>query len=140
MSPRVQIVSAPYAFRALLAETATNAITANSASTANTATVAGSLTGLGDTTNTGTQGSGSGGVECYLTEMRLFAGVIVPGNFLKANGQLLLISQYEAVFALMGTTYGGDGVSTFAMPDMRPLTPNNMNYGICVLGVFPPGS
>ena len=54
-----------------------------------------------------------------------------------ANGQLLPISQNVALFSLLGTTYGGDGVTTFALPDLRGLAPNHMTYSICDVGVFP---
>ena len=47
------------------------------------------------------------------------------------------ISQYTALFSLLGTTYGGNGVTTFALPDLRGLAPNNMTYSICDLGIFP---
>jgi microcystin-dependent protein len=48
-----------------------------------------------------------------------FAGNFAPGGELFCDGQLLQISQYEALFSLIGTTYGGDGVTTFALPDLR---------------------
>jgi microcystin-dependent protein len=48
-----------------------------------------------------------------------FAGNFAPGGELFCNGQLLPISQYTALFSLIGTTYGGDGVTTFALPDLR---------------------
>ncbi len=54
-----------------------------------------------------------------------------------ANGQILPINQNQAMFALLGTTYGGNGVTTFALPDLRGLAPNNMTYSICDAGVFP---
>ena len=54
-----------------------------------------------------------------------------------AIGQILPITQNVALFSLLGTTYGGDGVSTFALPDLRSVTPNNMTYSICDQGIFP---
>jgi microcystin-dependent protein len=54
-----------------------------------------------------------------------------------ANGQLLLISQNQSLFQLLGTTYGGDGVSTFAVPDLRAVTPNGVSSSICDYGSFP---
>jgi microcystin-dependent protein len=59
------------------------------------------------------------------------------GNGVPAAGQVLPISQNQAMFALLGTTYGGDGITTFALPDMRGLAPAHMTYMICDLGVFP---
>jgi microcystin-dependent protein len=47
------------------------------------------------------------------------------------------ISQNTALFSLLGTTYGGDGKSTFALPDLRAIAPNHMTYSICVVGTWP---
>lgn len=54
-----------------------------------------------------------------------------------ARGQLIAISQNTALFSLLGTTYGGDGQTTFALPDLRSAAPNNMTYMICTEGIFP---
>ncbi len=54
-----------------------------------------------------------------------------------ANGQILPINQNTALFSLLGTTYGGNGTSTVALPDLRSVTPNNMTYSICIAGIFP---
>lgn len=51
--------------------------------------------------------------------IKLFAGNFVPQNYLMCNGNLLSISQYTALFSILGTTYGGDGRTTFALPDLR---------------------
>ena len=59
------------------------------------------------------------------------------GNGVPALGQLLPIAQNTALFSLLGTTYGGDGRTTFALPDLRSVTPNFMTYTICVAGIFP---
>ncbi|MGO9066437.1 MAG: tail fiber protein, partial [Myxococcaceae bacterium] len=75
------------------------------------------------------------GAECTLGQVILTAGIVANG--LPAQGQLLLISQYPAVFSLMGTTYGGDGTVSFALPDLRPVAPNGLTYSICMVGVFP---
>jgi microcystin-dependent protein len=53
-----------------------------------------------------------------------------------ANGQLLAISDYNQLFSLLGTTYGGDGQVTFAVPDLRAITPDHMTYSICTHGVW----
>jgi microcystin-dependent protein len=55
----------------------------------------------------------------FVGEVRLFASNFAPTGWFKCEGQLLPISQYTALFALLGTTYGGDGKSTFALPDLR---------------------
>ena len=59
----------------------------------------------------------------YIGEIRMFAGNFAPAGWALCNGQLLPISQYEALFNLIGTTYGGDGQSTFALPDLRSRIP-----------------
>jgi microcystin-dependent protein len=50
---------------------------------------------------------------------------------------LLMITSNEALYQLLGTRYGGDGQSTFALPDLRSAAPNNTQYLICVAGIFP---
>ena len=59
----------------------------------------------------------------FIGEIRLFAGNFTPRGWAFCNGQLLAISQYQALFAILGTTYGGDGRTTFALPDLRGRTP-----------------
>ncbi len=65
----------------------------------------------------------------YLGEIRMFAGYYPPEYWEFCNGQLLPIAQYDALFSLIGTTYGGDGVNTFALPDLRGRTPVNQGQG-----------
>lgn len=67
------------------------------------------------------RGGGTGGQE-FLGEIRSFAGNFTPGGYLPADGRLLPISQNTALFSILGTTYGGDGRSTFALPDLRGRT------------------
>jgi microcystin-dependent protein len=55
----------------------------------------------------------------YVGEVRMFAGNFAPAGWLFCEGQLVAISENETLFNLIGTTYGGDGQSTFAMPDLR---------------------
>ncbi len=57
--------------------------------------------------------------ECLIGEVRMFAGNFAPRNWALANGQLLPISSNTALFSVLGTTYGGDGRTTFALPDLR---------------------
>jgi microcystin-dependent protein len=59
------------------------------------------------------------GTEAYIGEIMMVAFNYCPQNSLEANGQLLQISQYTPLYALIGTYYGGDGVTTFALPDLR---------------------
>lgn len=68
--------------------------------------------------------------QCYIGEIRLFAGDYAPeGGWMKCEGQALQVSQYQALFALLGTTYGGDGVTTFALPDFRGRIPVGQGTG-----------
>lgn len=55
----------------------------------------------------------------YLATISIFAGNFAPRGWALCQGQLMAISQNEALFALIGTTFGGDGVNTFALPDLR---------------------
>ena len=55
----------------------------------------------------------------FIGEIMQFGSNFCPRGWAKANGQLLRISQYSALFALLGTTYGGDGRTTFGLPDLR---------------------
>jgi len=62
------------------------------------------------------------GSETVLGEVSLFAGDFAPRSWAFCDGQLLQISQYSALFSILGTTYGGDGRTTFALPDLRGRT------------------
>ncbi|HEY9133082.1 MAG TPA: tail fiber protein [Dyella sp.] len=62
-------------------------------------------------------------MDPFLGEIRLFPYSFAPVGWADCNGALLPISEYDALFALVGTTYGGDGVNTFALPDMRGRVP-----------------
>jgi microcystin-dependent protein len=65
----------------------------------------------------------------YVGEIRMFAGNFAPAGWMMCEGQLLPISEYETLFNLIGTTYGGDGQSTFALPDMRGRIPIHFGNG-----------
>jgi microcystin-dependent protein len=65
----------------------------------------------------------------FLGEIRLFAGNFAPRGFAFCAGQLLPIAANTALFALLGTTYGGDGVQTFALPDLRGRAPLHQGHG-----------
>jgi microcystin-dependent protein len=58
-------------------------------------------------------------MEGYLAEIKMFGGNFAPRNWAYCQGQLLAIAQNQALFSLLGTTYGGDGRTTFGLPDMR---------------------
>ena len=68
-------------------------------------------------------------MEPFIAEIKLFAGNYAPKGWALCDGQLLPISQNQALFALLGTTYGGDGKSTFALPDLRGRFPRHAGAG-----------
>jgi microcystin-dependent protein len=65
----------------------------------------------------------------YVGEIRMFAGNFAPAGWMFCEGQLVPISENEILFNLIGTTYGGDGQSTFALPDLRGRVPIHMGSG-----------
>jgi microcystin-dependent protein len=71
--------------------------------------------------------------DFFVGEIRLLAfNQFAPVNFLPCDGRLVSVSQYQTLFTLIGTAYGGDGVSTFGLPDLRGRTP--VNFGQTVNG------
>lgn len=75
--------------------------------------------------------------EGFLGQVVLFAGDFAPLGWQFCHGQLLEISQYDQLFAVLSNTYGGNGATTFALPDLRDQGPSGLNYIISVNGVFP---
>lgn len=69
------------------------------------------------------------GAQPYIGEIRYFAGSFAPRGWAFCEGQLLQVSQFDALFSLLGTTYGGDGRTTFALPDMRGRIPIHVGQG-----------
>jgi microcystin-dependent protein len=65
----------------------------------------------------------------YVGEIRMFAGNFAPAGWQFCDGTLLEISNFETLFNLIGTTYGGDGQSTFAVPDLRSRVPIHQGNG-----------
>lgn len=65
----------------------------------------------------------------FLGIVKLFAGNFAPRGWMFCNGQILSIRQYTALFSLLGTQYGGDGVTTFALPDLRGRVAVGMGAG-----------
>jgi microcystin-dependent protein len=65
----------------------------------------------------------------YVGEIRMFAGNFAPAGWMFCAGQVLAISENETLFQLIGTTYGGDGQSTFALPDLRSRVPIHQGTG-----------
>lgn len=72
----------------------------------------------------------------YVGEIRMFGGNFAPAGWMLCEGQLLPISENETLFQLIGTTYGGDGQSTFALPDLRGRVPIHQgnNLGTFTIG------
>jgi microcystin-dependent protein len=70
--------------------------------------------------------------EPYVGEIRMFAGNFPPSGWMFCEGQLLPISENETLFQLIGTTYGGDGQSTFALPDLRGRLPMHQGNGFVI--------
>jgi microcystin-dependent protein len=64
-----------------------------------------------------------------MATIMIFAGNFAPRSWMYCDGSILPISQYDALFALIGTTYGGDGMQTFALPDLRGRIPVGAGSG-----------
>src|SRR5215218_7476334 len=67
--------------------------------------------------------------EPFLSEIRIMSFVFAPKGWALCNGQLLPINQNQALFSLLGTTFGGDGRVNFALPDLRARTPIHVGSG-----------
>ena len=86
-------------------------------------------------------------MEGYIGEIREFAGSFAPRYWASCDGQVLDIKTYTPLFAIIGTTYGGDGVHNFKLPDLRPTNEHGTKvHGweigqpskiICIEGIFP---
>ena len=68
-------------------------------------------------------------MEPFIAQIIMFGGNFSPRGWAYCNGTLLSISQYQALFSLLGTTYGGDGRTTFALPDLRGRVPIHPGTG-----------
>lgn len=68
-------------------------------------------------------------MESFIGQLALVAFNFAPQNWALCNGQTLPISQYQALFSLLGTSYGGDGVTTFALPDLQGRVPIHAGTG-----------
>ena len=79
----------------------------------------------------------------YIAEVFVFAGNFCPRNTLPADGRLLSISENTALFSLLGTMYGGDGRTTFALPKLDGMEDKDgrpVRFCIVTHGIFPPRS
>ncbi len=72
----------------------------------------------------------------YVGEIRMFGGSFAPAGWMFCAGQLLPISENEVLFQLIGTTYGGDGQETFALPDLQGRIPVHMGNGTTLAETF----
>jgi microcystin-dependent protein len=78
-------------------------------------------------------------VDTFVGEIRMFGGSFAPEGWSFCNGQILTILQNEALFSLIGTTYGGDGRTTFALPDLRGRLPIHYGKGTNGMTAWPLG-
>jgi microcystin-dependent protein len=85
-------------------------------------------------------------VDEMLGIVKRFAGTFAPVGFMDCDGTKLPINQNTALFSILGTTYGGNGTTDFALPDLRPKDkngnrepwgPDHPRFLICVRGIFP---
>lgn len=70
--------------------------------------------------------------ESFVGEIRIFAGTFSPNGWAFCDGSLLPVSNNDALFSLIGTTYGGDGRTTFALPDLRGRLPMHQGNGAVI--------
>jgi microcystin-dependent protein len=68
-------------------------------------------------------------MDPFIGEIRMFAGTFAPLGWANCSGQLMAISQNTALYSLIGTTYGGDGITTFGLPDLRSRIPIGVQGG-----------
>lgn len=73
----------------------------------------------------------------FVGQIVLLPFAFTPKGFAVCDGRLLSIVRYVALFALIGTNFGGDGLTTFALPDYRGMAPTGSRYFIALEGVFP---
>lgn len=77
-------------------------------------------------------------MDTYLGTIELFPYSFIPRDWKHCNGEILQINQYQALYAIIGKTYGGDGVNTFALPNFIGYEPiGGLRYCIAVYGLFP---
>lgn len=80
-------------------------------------------------------------MDPFIGEIELFPYTFTPMGWLSCEGQLLNITANTALYALLGTTYGGNGTTTFGIPNLLGTEPvPNMKFYIAVEGLFPPRS
>lgn len=78
-------------------------------------------------------------MEPLIGQIIMFAGAFAPRGWAICDGQLLQIERNQRLFGLLGTTYGGDGKTTFALPDLRDQSPNTASHPAAAMGKVPSG-
>lgn len=73
--------------------------------------------------------------EEFIGAIKLFAGNYAPEGYLDCDGRTIRIAENQALFSILGTTYGGDGHNTFALPKLDPV--GLCRHIICVRGIYP---
>lgn len=77
-------------------------------------------------------------MDYLIGQIQLFPYTFIPEGWFQCNGMILQITQYSALYSLIGNKFGGDGVSTFATPNMQGAEPiPGMVYAICWSGIYP---
>jgi microcystin-dependent protein len=82
-------------------------------------------------------------MEEFIGVIQMFAGYRCPNNFMFCEGQTLSINDHQALYSIIGSVYGGDGIHNFKLPDLRPKNNtipdwgNNPRYLICINGLYP---
>ncbi len=79
----------------------------------------------------------SAGSEDFIGEVMMFGGTFCPRGYVKANGDLYPIAENSALFSLYGTIHGGDGRTTFGVPDLMKFAPEGILYCVNVVGIYP---
>ena len=75
--------------------------------------------------------------KLFIGEIRLFGGNFTPRDWALCEGQLLSVADNTALFSILGTTYGGDGRTTFGLPDLSDHRPGDVHYIIALQGFYP---
>lgn len=78
-------------------------------------------------------------MDVFIGTVELFGFNFTPQGWMTCEGQLLKVSQYSALFSLLGATFGGDGMTTFGLPNLKGKEPEKgLHYCIAVEGEYPP--
>jgi hypothetical protein len=81
--------------------------------------------------------SSASGAQCTVGTVTLNISVYYSLNYVPVDGRTLQIADYPDLFNVIGTSFGGDGETTFVLPNLMPAAPNDTRYLVCALGVHP---